>query len=125
MKRLFYVIPVIAIAVSACSFLQQKAGDRVAEFFGNRIGTWAECDTNAGVIKWAKGICGSVALCSTQTETGPISGAFLKPLVDKFVPRGIDWVKPEVWGYCKLSKPKDGLKGFLYGVIDALPVKLK
>lgn len=121
MKQKTMLVAVFVVALlGACSFLQRKAGDRIAAFFGNGVAQYAECEDPKKVVKWAQGICSSFGACTEPT--GPLTGAILKPLVDKFVPAGVDWVKPAAWGACKMSKPKDGLKNFLYGLIDMLPV---
>lgn len=124
MKSKILLVFALLVVLPACAFLQEKAGNRAAEFLGNAIGTYAECEDNRKVVKWAQDKCATIGLCGVQA-TGPISGALLKPLVDKFVPAGVDWAKPEAWGVCKLSRPKNGLKSALYAAIDALPVKFE
>lgn len=112
----------VAAIVVACAWAQKKLGDQIAAFVGQGTAQYLECSEPAKVVKWFQKQCSAVGACTVPT--GPISGAILKPIVDKLVPQGVDFVIPDEFGACVASRPKGGLKAFLYTLIDALPVEL-
>lgn len=123
MKHTLLAAVGFALVVAACSWTQKKIGDRAANVIGNGAALYFECAEPVKVVKWFQDKCASFGACSEPT--GPLSGAILKPIIDKFVPEGVDFIIPDAWGYCKATKPKEGLKSFLYGIVDRLQVKLE